>query len=107
MSKPLVGRRRSAVEILFEILSCCRDGGLNKTAIMYRCNLSYDQLVRYLSFTRSQNLLVRNQGGQFELTDRGQETFDQVDRVIRILLELQNDEGGESKHFDRHSASID
>ena len=68
MNRPLIGGRRSTIEILFEMLSTCRNGGINKTAIMYRCNLSYDQLVRYLSFMCSQNLLVRNEDGQFELT---------------------------------------
>ena len=34
MSVALMGRRRSAMEIVHDILSLCNDGGLNKTAIM-------------------------------------------------------------------------
>ena len=43
MATALMGGRQSAVEIVHEILSLCKNGGLNKTAIMYRSNL--DSLV--------------------------------------------------------------
>ena len=97
MAKPLLGGRRSTIEILFEILSACGNGGRNKTAIMYRCNLSYDQLVRYLTYMCSQELLVKGETGYFEVTARGQEAFDHVAGVIRILLDLHGNEGGESR----------
>jgi len=91
MFKPLIGGRRSTIEILFEILSACRDQGINKTAIMYRCSLSYDQLVRYLSFMQTQGLLVRNDTGQFNLTPRGESAFDHVAGVLAILLDMEHD----------------
>ena len=68
MSTALMGRRRSAVEIVHEILALCNDGGLNKTAIMYRSNLSYDQMKKYLGASCEDDLLFKNDVGYYETT---------------------------------------
>ena len=40
MANLITGGRRSAVEIIRQILSVCADDGANKTPIMYDSNLS-------------------------------------------------------------------
>ena len=93
MARPIIGGRRSAIEILFEMLSVCKEGGANKTAIMYLSNLSYDQLLRYLDFLNAHNLVLRDdRSGHFHITDRGQDTLNQVQGVIDLLRELQEEE---------------
>ncbi len=91
MAKNSIGSRRSAVEIIFDILSVCSDGGANKTAIMYRSNLSHDQLVRYLSYLADQELLEMHQR-RFRLNDKGQEMLDEVSQVIELLRGLRGAE---------------
>lgn len=89
MARPLIGGRRSTIEIVFDILTVCQRGGANKTAIMYRSNLSYDQLLRYLALLSEQEFLRRNDAGHFEVTEKGEQALGQVAGAMRILRDLQ------------------
>ena len=91
MPGPLMDNRRSAVEIVHEILSVCGNGGINKTAIMYRSSLSYDQLRRYLSMLCDDGLLARNDLGLFHITDMGQKTLGRMSGAIKALRDLRVD----------------
>ena len=44
MANSITGGRRSAVEIIRQILSVCADGRANKTSIMYDSNLSSENM---------------------------------------------------------------
>ena len=91
MPGPLMGNRRSAVEIVHEILSVCDNGGINKTAIMYRSSLSYDQLRRYLSALCDDGLVARNEQGLFQITDMGHKTLRRMSGAIKALRDLRVD----------------
>ena len=86
MVRVITGGRRSAVEIVQEILTVCDNGGVNKTAIMYKSNLSYDQLCRYLALLSEQDLIRKNDEGRFQITPSGQNTLRQMSSVLRALL---------------------
>ena len=90
MSTALMGRRRSAVEIFPEILSLCGDGGLNKTAIMYRSNYSFDQLRRYLAALRDGGLGIKNTAGFFQTTPNGAKDFKSMTNAIKALRNLKH-----------------
>ena len=90
MSTALIGRRRSAVEIVHEILALCNDGGLNKTAIMYRSNLSYDQLKKYLGALCEDDLLVKNDVGYYETTANGNKVFKRMSSAVKALRALKS-----------------
>ena len=95
MPNPITGGRRSSIEIVREILAVCDSDGVNKTTIMYRSNLSYDQLRRYLSMLSDQDLIFKNDNGQFGITPRGQRMLKQVSSVLKALGSV--DEGGKRK----------
>jgi hypothetical protein len=80
MLSPVMGARRSVFEIVRGMLSDCDDGGTNRTAIMYRSSLSYDQLSRYLSHLCGQGLIVARPG---RLPDHAQGTGDFVPNIER------------------------
>ena len=89
MATALMGRRRSAVEIVHEILSLCDDGGLNKTAIMYRSNLSYDQLRRYLGALDDDGLLFKDVNGFFQITENGTKVLKSVGNAVKAIRHLK------------------
>ena len=91
MATSLMGARRSAVEIVHEILSLCNHGGLTKTAIMYRSNLSYDQLRRYLSALCSDELLFKKDDGFFQVTPAREKALKRMSSAIRALRDLRKD----------------
>jgi len=90
MLSGVIGGRRSAAEIVLEILTLCQIGNIGKTAIMYRCNLSYEQLSRYLANLSAQGLIVKDPSGRYQLTSEGHTVFAQLTEAVRILQELQS-----------------
>jgi len=93
MSNPTTGIRRSVAEIVAEMLFVCSNSGANKTAIMYRCNLSYAQLQRYLSIICARKLLAEKEG-RYVVTVKGREFLEQLSNVIAIIRYLKEDESG-------------
>ena len=91
MSKGIMGQRRSAVEIVHNILSVCNNGRVNKTAIMYRSNLSYRQMARYLDLLRERELIGVDDEGGYHISEAGAKTLRRVSRVIRSMRELQKE----------------
>jgi len=51
-----LGRRRGRLDIIGDILSLCQKP-TQKTHIMYKCNMSFEQAGRYLDFLSSKNLV--------------------------------------------------
>ena len=96
MSTAVMGGRRSSVEIIHEILSLCDNGGINKTAIMYRSNLSYDQLRKYLAILSEEDLIAKNDMGHFQITSAGEKTLKRMSTAIKSLRELRIDLGTRS-----------
>lgn len=93
MNNRLMGRRRSSIDILHDILKLCSDGGIKKTAIMYRGNLSYDQLRRYLTVLVGQEIVARNELGDYRVTAKGQYTLRRISTVIEALSDLRTELG--------------
>jgi len=70
--------RRSQMEIYIDILRAVADGKKKPTHIMYRANLSWTRLKRYINFLMSQSLLSEeiNEGTTvFSLTQKGKEVI--------------------------------
>jgi predicted transcriptional regulator len=67
--------KRSRIQIIFEILSVSQKDVL-KTRILYKCNLSYEQLKKYLNYLLSRDLLSVSEEGRkkyFHITAKGKE----------------------------------
>ncbi|MDP6548702.1 MAG: winged helix-turn-helix domain-containing protein [Dehalococcoidia bacterium] len=91
MSSSIIGARRSAVEVVYDILSVCDNGGINKTAVMYHCNLSYDQLRRYLSLLCEEGLIVETGERLLQTTPAGQKTLERMSGAVKTLRDLRRD----------------
>lgn len=69
---------RGRLDITADILEASY-GGVRKTYMMYRCNMSFKQLKYYLDFLLGKELLcvvagdVNSNHGLFEITDKGKE----------------------------------
>ncbi|MDH5794615.1 MAG: transcriptional regulator [Candidatus Bathyarchaeota archaeon] len=90
MKKTFVKRGR--LEIIYEILSVARKP-TQKTRILYSCNLSYDQLQKYLKYLGHHSLLssTDNKGKErFQTTKKGMEFIKGYERLNSFLEEKQN-----------------
>jgi predicted transcriptional regulator len=86
----MVWARRSSIEIIGEILKLKRAG---KTKIMYRANMSYEQMGMYLDFLENKGLMVEDTSNGrviFKTTERG---VNVLERIEGLLKELGLDEG--------------
>lgn len=93
MSSALAAGRRSTIEIVHDILSLCDNGDINKTAIMYRGNLSYDQLRRYLSTLCNEALIAKTDSGRYQVTSEGRDTLKRMSIAIRTLEDVKEELG--------------
>ena len=83
----------SSIDILHDILKLCDNGGVKKTAIMYRGNLSYDQLRRYLSALCDEALITRTDIGKYQITSEGQNTLQRISTPIKTLRDVREELG--------------
>jgi len=83
-------RRRSRVEVIIEILTEAL-GGVNKTRLMYRCNLNLGRFNRYLKELLDAGLIERvvaNPEGDvvlYRTTDKGRELLKILRRVGEFM----------------------
>lgn len=91
MQGQIMSQRRSSIDILHDILKLCDEGGVKKTTIMYRGNLSYDQLRRYLTVLTRQEIVARNDAGDYQVTEKGQYTLSRVSAVVGVLSDLRTE----------------
>ena len=77
------------MDIIAAILSVAKDGA-GKTQIMYRANLSFKQLQKYMDLLMMKNLLNSfegNHGTIYETTSRGSEFLHDYRKIKELLSE--------------------
>jgi predicted transcriptional regulator len=73
-----MGKHRDGLDIVADVLKAAIEGA-GKTRIMYRANLSYKLLGKYLEATVERGFL-RSDGSRFELTESGKDFLERYDR---------------------------
>jgi predicted transcriptional regulator len=83
-----MGRRRGEVQILIDILGIALKG-VKFTHLMYKANLSYSTLRRYLSSMSKRGLIIKvcnNDGSMvYRATEKGKRVLDRLKEVKHIL----------------------
>ena len=82
-----MGRRRGEVQILIDILSISLKG-VKITHLMFKANLSFSNLHRYLSAMSKQGLIrVCNDGGPavYSTTEKGKLVLDRLKEIEHVL----------------------
>ena len=76
--------RRSQMEIYVDILKAVAEGKKKPTHIMYRANLSWTRLKRYIDFLINQSLLqeeINDGASVFTLTTKGKDVIGYFKRI--------------------------
>jgi predicted transcriptional regulator len=88
LQKPSVGRRRSNIEIIADMLRV-GENGAGKTEIMYTANMSYSQIQKYLEYLISQGFVNKvnmdNTMVAYQVTDTGLKLLKAIDTLIAML----------------------
>jgi predicted transcriptional regulator len=72
-------KRRNKYSIVAEILKIAQDGTL-KTAIMYKANLSFAQLNKYIGLLLDKRLMEQDEG-VYTTTERGDEYIKDFEKI--------------------------
>jgi predicted transcriptional regulator len=88
------GRKRSKIEIYFEILQIVdlekgSEEPLTPTRLMDRAKLNYTASKAFLRELEQSGFIKRDKEGQIELTDRGREFIEGYRRVMSFLEPLE------------------
>jgi predicted transcriptional regulator len=83
-----VGRRRSNIEIIADMLRV-GENGAGKTEIMYTANMSYHQIQKYLNYLVHQGFVhkvnVDNAMVAYQVTDSGFKLLKAIDTLMSML----------------------
>ena len=95
IQKPAVGRRRSNIEIIADMLRV-GENGAGKTEIMYTANMSYSQIQKYLKYLVSQGFITRmnidNTLIAYQVTQTGMKLLKAIDTLMAMLEPGHNPE---------------
>lgn len=90
-----VGKRRSNIEIIAEMLKV-GENGAGKTKIMYNANLSYSQIQKYLGYLTGQGFIdkvkIGNPSATYQITESGLRLLNSINSVMEMLGLNDDDE---------------
>ncbi len=89
---------RGKIQIMGDVLALATSG-IRKTHIMYRANLSYEQVYLYLEELIGKRLVaqdVSSDGVVYRTTEKGREFLAYYTRLVEFLKEQQQEEEDES-----------
>jgi len=83
-----VGRRRSNIEIIADMLRI-GENGAGKTEIMYSANMSYNQIQKYLEYLVKQGFIQKinldDSMIAYQITDSGLKLLKAIDTLMAML----------------------
>jgi predicted transcriptional regulator len=77
-------QRRGKLEIVIDILTVAL-GGAGKTEIVYKANLNFARIDRYIPFLKERGLL-ENSGSVYKTTEKGEELLRGYTKMKELLL---------------------
>ena len=86
----MVTERRSKLQIFYDVLSAIKEDSQNNekisnTRIQFRCNTSYDKLLRYFDEMKAKQLL--KSGTEIEITEKGEKFYQDYSIIIELIKE--------------------
>jgi len=81
----MLNKRRNEFHILSDIMTLSQEG-VNKTQILYKCNLSYHLLKKYLDFLVNNRFIDKKQNGSkrkvYILTKKGYSFLSDINNIL-------------------------
>ena len=93
VQKGAVGRRRSNIEIIADMLRV-GENGAGKTEIMYTANMSYSQIQKYLDYLVNQGFVNKVNMDHtmiaYQVTDSGLKLLKAIDTLMEMLASTES-----------------
>ncbi len=87
----MVTERRSKLQIFYDVLSAIKEDSQNNekisyTRIQFKCNTSYDKLLRYIDEMNAKQFL--NSGSKIEITEKGEKFYQDYSIINELIKEM-------------------
>lgn len=84
ISKNPLSVNRNSYDCLYDVLEACK-GGARKSNIVYRANMNFTLIAKYLPFVLERGL-VQKLNKQYFITDLGQRFLSTIDELRGIIV---------------------
>ena len=89
-SLDMVKERRSKLQIFYDVLSAIKEDSQNNekisyTRIQFKCNTSYDKLLRYIDEMNAKQLL--KSGSEIKITEKGEKFYQDYSIINELIKE--------------------
>ena len=86
----MITERRSKLQIFYDVLSAIKEDSQNNekisyTRIQFKCNTSYDKLLRYIDEMNAKQLL--KSGSEIEITEKGEKFYQDYSIINELIKE--------------------
>ena len=86
----MVRDRRSKLQIFYDVLSAIKEELQNNdkisyTRVQFKCNTSYDKLLRYFDEMKAKQLLIS--GSEIKITEKGEKFYQDYSRINELIKE--------------------
>jgi len=87
----MVRDRRSKLQIFYDVLSAIKEELQNSdeisyTRVQFKCNTSYDKLLRYFEEMKAKQLL--KSGSEIEITENGEKFYQDYSIINELIKEM-------------------
>ena len=87
----MVTERRSKLQIFYDVLSAIKEDSQNNekisyTRIQFKCNTSYDKLLRYIDEMKTKQLLKND--SVIEITEKGEKFYQDYSIINELIKEM-------------------
>ena len=79
--------KRTRIQLYFDIISAIiQEEDISPTRIQFKCNTSYDKLMKYLEEMQKREIIARN--GSIGITDKGKKFHTDYSKINDLISEI-------------------
>ena len=79
--------KRTRIQLYFDIISAIiQEEDISPTRIQFKCNTSYDKLMKYLEEMQKREIIARN--GAIDVTDKGKKFYTDYSKINDLISEI-------------------
>ncbi len=79
--------KRTKIQLYFDIISAIiQEEDISPTRIQFKCNTSYDKLMKYLGEMEKREIISKN--GSIDVTDKGKKFHSDYSKINDLISEI-------------------
>jgi|TARA_B100001142_G_scaffold71537_1_gene72179 predicted transcriptional regulator len=83
----LAREKRTKIQLYFDIISAIiQEEDISPTRIQFKCNTSYDKLMKYLGEMEEREIISKN--GSIDVTDKGKKFHSDYSKINDLISEI-------------------